>query len=105
MGDKREAIRIACLEKYACGMISPKKVITKVEKINAVTPTITEFDNSVSNTFTPTFPHNIVVSRKFESCLNLTTFKACLLFLFDSISRLNLLILKKARLRPENMAD
>jgi len=79
--------------------------MTTVEKINAMTPAITEFDNNVSNTFIPTFPHNIVVRRKFESSLNFATFKACLLFFFDSISRNNLLILKKARLRPENMAD
>jgi hypothetical protein len=33
------------------------------------------------------------------------TLKACLLFFFDSISSFNLLMLKKARLSPENMAD
>ena len=86
-------------------MISPKKVMITVEKINAMIPTITEFDNNVSNTFIPTFPHNIVVKRKFESSLNIAIFKACLLPFFDSISSSNLLILKKARLRPENIAD
>jgi len=86
-------------------MISPKKVITKVEKINDRTPAMTELDNNVSNTFILTFPHKIVVRRKFESSLNLAIFNACLLLFFDSISSFNLLILKKARLRPENMAD
>jgi hypothetical protein len=66
---------------------------------------MTDFDNSVSSTFTPTFPHNIVVKSKFESPLNLEILKACLLPVFDSISSCNLLILKKARLRPENNAD
>jgi hypothetical protein len=86
-------------------MISPKKVMTKAEKTNAMVPAITELDNNVSNTFTPTFPHNMVVRRKFEFFLNFKIFNACLLSFFDSISRRNLLILKKARLRPENMAD
>ena len=86
-------------------MISPIKVIINVEKTNAMTPAITDFDSSVSNTFVPTFPHNIVVRRKFESFLRFAILKACLLFFFDSISRRNLLILKNARLRPEKMAD
>ena len=86
-------------------MISPKKVIRTVEKINAMIPAITEFDNNVSNTFIPTFPHNIVVRRKFESSLNFAIVKAFLLPFFDSISSRNLLMLKKARLRPENIAD
>ena len=85
-------------------MISPKKVIINVEKTNATTPAMTEFDNSVNNTFIPTFPHNMVVRRKFEFSLSFEIFKACL-FSFDSIWRRSLLILKKARLRPENMAD
>ena len=96
---------MACLEKYAWGMISPKKVIIPVEKTNAMIPAITEFDNNVRNTFIPTFPHNIVVRRKFESSLNFAIFNACLLFFLDSISSSNLLILKKARLRPENIAE
>jgi hypothetical protein len=86
-------------------MISPKNVIAKVEKTNAITPAMTELDNRVSKTLIPTFPHNMVVRRKFASFLILATLKACLLFFFDSISSFNLLILKKARLRPENMAD
>ena len=86
-------------------MISPNKVITKVEKANAAKPTMIEFDNNASKTFIPTFPHNMVVKRKFESSRNLAIFNACLLFFFDSISSRSLLILKKARLRPENIAD
>ena len=86
-------------------MISPKKVMITVEKTNAMTPAITEFESNVSKTFIPTFPHSIVVRRKLESSLSAATFKACLLFFLDSISRDNLLILKKARLRPENIAD
>jgi hypothetical protein len=53
----------------------------------------------------PTLPHKMVVSRKFESCLNLETLIARGFSLFDSISRRSFVILKKARLRPENIAD
>ena len=82
-----------------------KEEYITVKKTNSMIPSITEFDNNVSNTFIPTFPHNIVVRRKFESSLNFAIFNACLLFFLDSISSSNLLILKKARLRPENIAD
>jgi hypothetical protein len=77
----------------------------KVEKTKATTPAITELESRVNKTFIPTLPHNIVVNRKFESSLNLAIFKACLLLFFDSISRRSLLMLKKARFKPENMAD
>ncbi len=95
----------AYLEKYACGIISPKKVITTVEKINAATPTMTELESRVSRTFMHTLPQRMVVSRKFESSLSLATFMAFGSFFLVPISSWSLEILKKARLSPENIAD
>ena len=86
-------------------MISPKKVMTKVEKMKAIAPTITELDRSVSKTLMPTFPHKIVVSKKLESPLSMATFMALRLFFFDSTCKRSLVILKHARFRPENNAD
>ena len=86
-------------------MISPKKVMITVENTNAMTPAITEFESNVRRTFIPTLPHRIVVRRKLEFSLSLATFKAFLLLFFVSISRDNLLMLKNARFRPENIAD
>ena len=86
-------------------MISPKKVMTTVEKMNATAPTITELDSSVSKTLMPTFPHKMVVSKKLESSLSFATFMALRLFFFDSTCKRSLVILKNARLRPENIAD
>ena len=86
-------------------MISPKKVMRNVEKKKAIIPAMTELDNKVSNTLMPTFPQSMVVKRKLEFCLSLATLMACGFCFCDSISRRSLEILKKARLRPENMAD
>ena len=54
---------MACLEKYACGTISPIRVMRKVENKNAITPVKMELDKSVKSTLIPTFPHNIVVKK------------------------------------------
>jgi hypothetical protein len=105
MGESRDAIFNACLEKYACGMISPKNVMRNVENIKADTPAITDFDNRVSKTLMPTFPHRIVTSRKLESSLRLNTLTADLFLLAASISNLNLGMLKNARFSPEKIAD
>ena len=58
-----EAILKEFLEKYACGTISPNRVIRKVENKKEATPAITESDNKVSKTLIPTLPHNIVVNK------------------------------------------
>jgi hypothetical protein len=47
--------------------VSVNKVIKTVENVNEITPAITESDSNVNKTLIPTFPYNIVVSRKFES--------------------------------------
>jgi hypothetical protein len=99
-------MRKAFLEKYACGIISPKKVISMVEKANETIPVISESDNKVRRTLIPTLPQRIVVRRKFESFLKDNTLLAPLVCAVSaSISRRNLVKLKKARLRPENIAD
>jgi len=80
-------------------------VIKKVENRNADTPVNTDPDRSVSKTFTPTLPHNIVAKRKFESSRSLAIGTARGLFFEISSSNLSLGMLKKARFSPENMAD
>jgi hypothetical protein len=62
-----EAMRMACLEKYAWGRISPNIVIAKVEKRNAATPAKMESESSVRSTFTATLPQRMVVRVKFGS--------------------------------------
>ena len=84
-------------------MISPKNVISNVENINAVTPANIDSGSNVKRTFTATFAHRIVVRRKFESSLSSKTLAAFLFFFEDSILSLSLLILKQARLRPDNI--
>ena len=69
-------MRNALREKYACGAISPAKVINTVENRKAVSPAITEFDSSVSNTLIPTLPQSTVVKRKFTSLRRDKTFMA-----------------------------
>jgi hypothetical protein len=87
-------------------MISPKKVITTVEKTNEKMPAMIDSDNNVSRTLIPTFPQRIVLSRKFESFLMDNTFIApVVLVVSASISSRSLVKLKNARFNPENMAD
>jgi hypothetical protein len=86
-------------------MISPMMVMTTVENRNAMIPARTESANNARSTFTETLPQSIVTSRKFESFLNAKTRRACLLRLAASSSRRSLLTLKKARFKPENIAD
>ena len=80
--------------------------MTTVEKAKEATPVKTESVSKVSNTLIPTLPHKMVVSRKLESLRIART----LLARGESsssaaISRRRRVRLKKARLRPENMAD
>ena len=79
--------------------------MTKVEKKKATSPAMTELDSKVNSTLIPTLPHKIVVSRKLASSRNRATLTAFWFCLADSISRRSLLMLKKARFNPENMAD
>ncbi len=100
-----DAMRMACREKYACGSISPAKVMRNVEKTKATAPTITELASSVSSTLMATLPHKIVVNKRFESRLKVSIFAAAALPAPASASSRRRLRLKKARLSPENMAE
>lgn len=69
-------MRMAWREKYACGVISPAKVINTVENKKAVSPVITELDSRVNKTLIPTLPQRIVVKRKFTSLRKVRIFTA-----------------------------
>ena len=77
-----------------------------MENRNDDIPAITESDNKVSKTFIPTFPQSIVVSKKFESFRIFNTYSAPLEEeLSASISSRNRVKLKKAKFKPEKIAD
>jgi hypothetical protein len=76
-----------------------------VENKNADTPERIESDSSVNNTLILTFPHRIVVSKKFESWRMLSTNSAALLSLLLATSSCKRLRLKNAKFKPENIAD
>ena len=96
---------MACLEKYACGTISPMNVMPMVLTRNAPTPVKTDSLKRARRTFTLTFPHRMVHSRKLESFLNLKMRRASLFPLSASASRRSHPTVKKARFSPENMAE
>ena len=56
-------------------------------------------------TFTPTFPQRIVERRKFASFRRARILAAALFPFSTSVSSRNLPIEKKARFKPENIAD
>src|SRR3984893_3462953 len=104
-GKSRAVIGKAFREKYACGTISPKNVITTVEKTNAPRPARTEPDRSVRDTSAPTPPQITVASTRLEFFRRSRTRAASLFPPSTSICRRNGLRLKIARFRPENSAD
>ena len=86
-------------------MISPKIVIKTAENANALKPAKTESDNNVSKTLIPTLPHKMVVSKKLESCLILSTLAAAVSLSPAFTSNCKRFKLKKAKFKPENIAD
>src|SRR5689334_6751442 len=80
--------------KYACRMISPTKVIAKVEKMKAATPVSRELESSVSSTLVATLPHRIVARVRLESFRNSRAATACGLPPVASSSSRSLLTLK-----------
>ena len=107
IGASLDPIRIAFREKYACGKSSPKNVIPTVEAQNAISPLPgrTRSMSIARTTLTPTFPHKIVERRKFASFLRARILAADMLPFSTSVSSLSLPIEKKAKFKPENIAD
>src|SRR5664279_6455566 len=79
--------------------------MTTVEKTNAPTPARTESDSSVSSTLIVTLPQSTVAKVRLESLRSSSKSTASRLPPAAATSSRNLLMLKSARLRPENTAD
>lgn len=80
-------------------------VITTVENIKAPTPVMIESDSNANNTLIDTFPHKIVVKRKFESRRMAKTLIASRSPESASVSSLSRLRLNMAKFKPEKIAD
>ena len=104
-GDRNIPICKAFLEKYACGMISPKRVIQIDEKKNDQRPARIESVNKVKRTLMLTFPQSNVVNKRLASSLSSKTWAADSLPDSTSISSFNLLNPKSPNVNPENNAD
>ena len=106
-GASLDPIRIAFREKYACGKSSPKNVIPTVDAQNAISPLpgSTLSMSIARTTFAPTFPHKIVERRKLASFLRARILAADMLPFSTSVSSRSLPMEKKAKFKPENIAD